>query len=1347
MCIIIQIFKNDDGGFSNMNNKVKIQVKQGANVKVRDPNPRPDGQDGKAIISGGDQSYLGGTVEDVYLDKDLREHIYSDPDTYAGSIAESTEDMWYMSQSTGRMVRDKLTFRECFYKLYDEILVNALDQKERLSQLQKKNPDIKGVKILRIDTDKETGVISVQNDGEGIDVVMHPKFKAYIPEMIFGHLLTSTNYSKGDKGVKQSERTVGGKNGYGAKITNIFSKEFTIETVDSARKLLYRQTWRNNMTVCEEPVIESYKKRPYTRITFLPDYERFDIKNPAVLDDWKLIHKRAYDASACLGAGVSVYLNGKRIAVKNFEDYMNLYIGPKSETKRAYIEVNDRWQLGVCLNTTGEFEQVSFVNGICTDRGGKHVTHVVDNLANNIIKGMSEAQKKKFPLKPAQIKKNLFVFLKSTIAGPNFDTQTKRKLTTLVSKFGSRCELPEEFIKKASKIGILDRAKKLADYEIRTKLGQKTNGKPRAKRVVHEKLMDAKEAGGKNSNKCTIVFTEGDSAATFMATGMNGLPIEQRKYWGWFPLRGKMLNPRTATLKQLKENEEHLMIKQIVGLEEGKIYPATGELKLRYGRVMFLSDADKDGFHIKGLGFNYFEQNFPSLLKREGFICDFSVPINKAYRKNGKGEPILNTVKEFYSPIEYMEWEHQNDGGKGWAINYYKGLGTYEPPEIRELCKNMRITHYIWNDEVVEERGLSADSSTHKFNLAFDKKLADARKEWVNDENIVYVTPQQNEVTRITYDYFIDNQLKQFSIADNVRSIPSIMDGQKPSQRKVLFAAFKRKLKEKVKVAQFAGYVSEHTAYQHGEASLFSTIIKMAQDYTGSNNVNLLLPSGAFGTRIGSSVTHKKGEDHASPRYIYTLLNPVTNVLFNKDDMPLLEYLVEEGQQIEPKYYMPILPVVLLNGAEGIGTGYSTSIPGYNPISVENNTRACIRGEEMEDMIPYYRGYRGQIHKLGDNKFITVGVYHRDPINRDRIRITELPVGHKNCKSFTGYKEFLNTLLDDDVAREHGIERKKTPGRKKTDSKADADGDRDRDRDGDGDEDSSKSTSFRGSVIMDYEVISSTDTELIVDVTFKSGVLDKELANNDNFRFEKKMKLAHAFTVRNMHLYDAHGKIKKYSSPQDIIREFCDARRPIYVERRERLLRKYQHDFNKAAAKYRFVVESIDETIDLRKKKKAVAIKMLEEADPPYPKYTTNVDEAAEKASYEYLLSMRIDSVTAEMLDKLKKDMERAEAQKAELEAKTEVDIWEEDLKDFRNACEADLASWYEYHGIKPIVPRKKVMLKSKTPVLSTDGPDGSETRPKTKISISAKLVSSSNTGAIIAKDKVEPPAAEINDN
>merc|ERR1719453_892185 len=158
-----------------------------------------------------------------------------------------------------------------------------------------------------------------------------------------------------------------------------------------------------------------------------------------------------------------------------------------------------------------------------------------------------------------------------------------------------------------------------------------------------------------------------------------------------------------------------------------------------------------------------------------------------------------------------------------------------------------------------------------------------------------------------------------------MRSIPCVVDGLKPTQRKVVHCCFRRNLKSDVKVAQLTGYISEHAAYHHGEVSLQGTIIGMAQKFVGSNNVNLLVPSGQFGTRLMG------GKDHASSRYIYTRLAPWTRTFFHPDDDQILSYKVEEGQSIEPKHYVPVLPLVLLNGVEGIGTGWSTSVPNYNP--------------------------------------------------------------------------------------------------------------------------------------------------------------------------------------------------------------------------------------------------------------------------------------------------------------------------------------------------------------------------------------------------------------------------------
>merc|ERR1719311_329166 len=204
---------------------------------------------------------------------------------------------------------------------------------------------------------------------------------------------------------------------------------------------------------------------------------------------------------------------------------------------------------------------------------------------------------------------------------------------------------------------------------------------------------------------------------------------------------------------------------------------------------------------------------------------------------------------------------------------------------------------------------------------------------------------------QISYQDFINLELVQFSRYDLMRAVPSVMDGLKPSQRKVLFSCFKRNLRSDVKVAQLVGYIAEHSAYHHGEMSLAGTIVQMAQDYVGSNNINLLVPSGQSGTRIAG------GKDSASARYIFTRLSPVTRCIFSPLDDPILTYKNDDGQKIEPYWYCPVIPMVLVNGAEGIGTGWATSIPNYNPRDIIENLRLFIRGKTLKKRTNDYKDF------------------------------------------------------------------------------------------------------------------------------------------------------------------------------------------------------------------------------------------------------------------------------------------------------------------------------------------------------------------------------------------------------
>jgi DNA topoisomerase-2 len=1011
------------------------------------------------------------------------------------------------------------------------------------------------------------------------------------------------------------------------------------------------------------------------------------------MGDWHLIKKRVYDATACTDSTVSVYLNGKKLPTKSFEDYISLYIGKKTETPRVFATLGDRWQIGVCLSPDGDAEQVSFVNGICTDQGGKHVAHILDRLSDKIIDRLSEKEKKSMTLKPAFVKANLFLFVKCTIVNPSFDTQTKRKLTTLVKDFGSKCEIPEDFVDKVIKLGILERAKKLAEFKALEAIGKKTDGH-KVGRIFHPKLVDADaEAIRKESHKCTMVFAEGDSAISFMNSGIRGIPDEQRKYWGHFPLRGKLLNVRVATVKQLETNEEIMMIKKIMGLQERANYELEANFKkLRYGRVIILSDADEDGNHIKGLFMNYIHHYWPSLLKREGFICEIATPIVKVTKTNSRGQ-VTNSL-EFFTTRSHEDWCNLNNGGRGWnKPKYYKGMGTYEPKEAIELCRKMRVTQYCYNYEPITFKGTQKASTIHYLDLAFAKGMEDDRKDWLNNgDQLCEQLYIEGKVNKTTIDYFINNRLKSFSMADNVRSIPHVMDGYKPAQRKVIYAGIKKDIKKEIKVAQFAGAISELCEYHHGEASLHGTIVGMAQDYVGAGNITLLYPAGAFGTRKGGGPMKKKGDDAASARYIFTRFHPIASAILNPLDEPLLTYAIADGKEVEPIYFLPTYPLIL-DGSIGIGTGYSSSIYSYNPVAVIANMRAYLRGEPMTDMHPWYRGYKGKIICLGKNKYITIGEYMRT--GPDSIKITELPVGAKNCKSFVQYKEFLESLLDETV-KTQTLEKPKTKTTKTTrTTKAKAT--KSTETAASKDDDSSKSAMFKTSVIKDFYVEREDDINFVVSIQFKDGILDSELANNDNYQFEKKLKLAYAFSTTNMHAFTCDGSIKKFNSPEAILEEFMTVRLTYYEKRRLYWIERYKFDYGKASAKYRFITEIMDETLDIRRQKRARVDAMLETRNPPYPKYSAKVEDAnnQDKIGYDYLLHMYVESFTEETLEKLRKEQDHLYEQYTKLESQTNKDVWIEDLDKLSTEYDLYVQDWTDRTGVKDVAPRTKIHTKA----------------------------------------------------
>ena len=1202
------------------------------------------------------------TIEEQYQKVTQYEHILKRPDSYIGSIEFQKERLWVYNSET-----EKLEFREVKYvpglfKIFDEILVNAADNYQ----------NDKSMKFIRVSIDRANNTIKVKNGGRGIPIEIHKKYHMYVPQLIFGNLLTSSNYNDDVK------KVTGGRNGYGAKLTNIYSKTFIVETAYKESKKKYYQKFYNNMLKFDPPKIEDYDKEDFTCITFQPDLSRFGMTE---LDDdiVALFEKRVFDMAGITPKSVSVYLNNKKLNVKNFEDYIHMYLDASKEEDEmdppiVYESPHERWEVGMSLSES-QFQQVSFVNAISTTKGGKHVDYCVEKIIKVIMEKIAKKDKN-LNIKPQHIKQHLWIFVNCLIENPVFSSQTKETLTSKKEDFGSEFEFSDSFLKNVIKTNIVERCLRYAKTREEEKNLRKLNSgtKKSARLIGIEKLDDANWAGTKNSSKCTLILTEGDSAKSL---AMAGIEVVGRDAFGCFPLRGKLLNVRECSTQKILKNQEIQYLMKILGIRVGETY--TDVKNLRYGSILIMTDQDVDGSHIKGLIINFIHTFWPSLIKLNGFMRQFITPILKA----SKGKE----VKSFYTIPEYEKWvKSMKNNIKGWKIKYYKGLGTSSNKEAQEYFANIQ-RHRIdfeYRDEKDDE----------SIDMAFNKKKAEERKNWLM--NFDPNTPPLNlDVTKITYNKFINRELILFSMYDNQRSIPSVCDGLKPSERKILYGCFKKNLREEIKVAQLVGYISEHTAYKHGEQSLAGTIVAMAQNFVGSNNINLLMPNGQFGTR------NKGGKDCASSRYIFTELNKVTRHLFNQNDSPLMDYIFEEGQKIEPKWYLPIIPMILVNGCEGIGTGWRSQLPCFNPHEIIKSLKSKLKGKGFTSLQPWYKGYQGEIIENKDNKghYIVTGQYHWDEENPKKVIITEIPI-----KKWTeDYKYFLQELMGIEIisrnSEENTKKKGKNNGRKKSQDKSNS-------------EDEDKQKKKKKEIVIEDLRENHTYNRVCFEVTLLDEYAKK--FKQDEELFKKTFNLTSTINIKNMVLFSPEGKLKKYNSIEEILQTFYDLRLQYYHLRKDYMISLLKKEVATLSNKARFIKMVIEDELVIKKKKRAVLVNELYELkfdtqtmlnekkqktkeelhkELELQNSVNNVDddnsinvnegnnnsenEEEQKNNkkndikpkvpikeYDYLLSMNLWSLTQEKIEELLKQKELKEKELATLE-QTEVEtLWNNDLDD-----------------------------------------------------------------------------------
>jgi DNA gyrase/topoisomerase IV subunit B len=1514
------------------------------------------------------------------------EHVLKKPDTYIGSIQPcETIDFIAVSNPTATaaaatldavsMVRKPITYIPGLYKLFDEGIVNMRDHVVRQAQaVADGKPDALPVSCLEITCSAADGTICMTNDGNGIDVAQHPEHKLWIPEMIFGHLRTSTNYDENKK-----EKIVGGKNGFGFKLVLIWSTWGSIETVDHVRGLKYYQEFHSNLATISPPKItKCTKTKPYTKVSFRPDYARFGVSsNVPTADMMALFMKRAFDIAAVTDRSIRVKYNGETVPVKHFQQYVDLYIGGKGEAKRAYESPDSRWEYVVCLTHTDEFAHVSFVNGIYTPKGGKHVEYILGQIVRKLAALIKK--KKKVDVKPATIKEQLMLFLRCDIENPSFSSQTKDELGTNVGSFGSSCTVSDEFVEKIAKMGVMDAACALTEVKD-TKAAKKTDGvKSRTVRGI-PKLMDANFAGTDKSAQCTIIFCEGDSAKAGI---VSGLSKDDRNFIGVYPMKGKMFNVRGEAVKRIAENHEIAEIKQIMGLETGREYtPELVASKLRYGKILFMTDQDLDGSHIKGLGINLFQSEWASLAHIPGFIGFMNTPILKATRHGGNGGQQgqqgqqEQTTRLFYNDGEYEEWKRTLAPApedqdtillKSWNIKYYKGLGTSTSKEFKEYFEQKKVVSFVHG-------GVECDNA---IDMAFNKKRADDRKTWLTAySRETFLDTRQPEVS---YSDFIDREMIHFSVYDNERSIPNLMDGQKLGQRKILYAAFKKGLtRHEIKVAQFSGYVSEHSGYHHGEASLNATIVGMAQNYVGSNNINLFEPNGQFGcidpetpvllwtgeiakaknikvgdklvgddgecrivskltdgvdemyevsngnmdnyivnshhiltvsyskhksvfwkrsawymyyfddatktvktarTRVvkpalptnssdcfendrlaaraemsefsntipdvdtfdinvqqylalpasvkvhvkgvvntsviqwneqalsidpytfglclgdgtgmvednkhvpieyvvnseenrlnllagmidtdgclrkhnddyrytisqceqrkhvlesfrivaGSlgfrakilkstdngmfelsimgdnihkipvkvprkqigyptslrnkcgvhkieiksigrgafcgwnidknerfllgdfTITHNTrlqgGKDSASERYIFTMLNPLTRLLFRPEDDGIMKYLNDDGELVEPVFYAPIIPMILVNGTKGIGTGFSTDIMCYNPLQIIAYMKALLTSENGStgevDAVgglainPYYHGFKGTISATtttattattidsaapGPTKYVIKGVY--SVIDDHRVRVSELPVGYWT----EDFKTHLESLMETPPQTQSGA---------------------------------APSAATALPFVKEYCDM-STDSVVDFTITLTRPINESDRCSagpTECNALEKMLKLHTTQTTSNMNLFDEREQLHKYDTVYEIARAFFRVRRGIYEQRKQTMLTKLRNDLSVLSNRARYIQEQLDDTLDLRRQKRDALLAIL--------KTKTYVEH---DGGYDYLLKMPMDGVTDEKVAALLHERDAKQRDYTDLVQTSAAELWMRDLDTLERAYSA----------------------------------------------------------------------------
>lgn len=1162
------------------------------------------------------------------------EHALKRPDAYIGSAVTSEQEMYTFDLKTGRAILKTIKSNPGLISIIREIGSNAIDNVWRSQGTPL------AMKYVHITIDTAEKTITFVNDGYCIPIAKQRyKFtdprtqkeevrEQYPAEVYFGDMFSGTNYSD------EETRKTSGRNGMGAKASNIFSSKFTIDHTNPEDGKRFVQTYTENGQKRTDPkVTVCRKKQGYTKIEMTPDLEYFKFEdafeNPDFLGSIAL-YAREMAMITKLNITFSImggdYETKDIIKIPSLMNFVNLFHTTKhihhitSPTGDECVIVDSEIGDDDIPDISTDIPSVSFVNGIRTTNGGVHTRKWRDTIISSYVRAFNSRKvangKTAHKTSGKDVYPYLTMFIRSEVDRPRFSSQTKDTLTEVFNSKGDSVPyslLPEEAnaaVKKGFNDDISAAVQKMMKFPFASRLVQKLEWKntrtktvaknPTNKRLSHGGLIDdANFAGTSKSSMCKLLITEGLSAKAFAVRGISSQKGGHDIY-GAFPIKGKFCNTGKKVGK-LDTNKEIILLKQVLNLVDGVDYSKDENFEtLRYGKVVILADADDDGIHIRGLLLNFFYTSFPSLIKRD-YIESFSTAV------------VLNTFnrnKTFY----YSNTDFKKAYGKGTIrgdVKYLKGLGSINPSDAGPYFSNPKLLTY--------RRGLRCDDAME---MCFGGDTA-GRKEWIglcfgksiDDKDYKFEGD-------ITLDEFVQNQMIIYAITANIRSIPSITDGFKECHRKIMHTVFEGNMKKTKDLERLAGAIKDKTGYHHGAASLFDAIKKLAQGFVGSNNIPLLEADGEFGTR------KEMGSDGAAPRYVATKDMLISRSIFNKEDNILFDYNIEDNEEVEPSTFFPVIPLVLVNGSDGIGLGYSSKIPAYKPDDLVKWIETWLGGGddkkgavgEMDWLKPWYRNFTGDItlvHPKGNEleppeAWTSRGALKKSTSKKGWWEITETPVGLSTSKLMK-WIDFMYT------------------GNVPTGSKG------------------AKWKKREVNPIRDMTQHNGANDVHIKFLPSKDFIPDIDTPGNLDV-------LKNRSSLKNMILISTKGVLKKYDSAEDILLEWCDWRLDMYKTRIKLLIEKINLNISIVSNRLKFVKQIVDSKLNIN----------VDEVDELLQSRNFEKFEVGAKKGYNYLLDMPMRSMTLAKITSLEDELAKMKSELDYLKRTTPEKEWTKDLEVFK---------------------------------------------------------------------------------